>query len=54
MLGSQCSEMGGGPVGKADSRALQPEVLIQWTVCMVVKKNDDSDPGIYTSHQEKH
>lgn len=30
--------MGGDPVGKADSRALQPAVLIQWTLCMVVRK----------------
>ena len=46
--------MAGGPDGKADPRGLQPEVLIQWTVCMVVRKKDDSDQGIYTSHQEKH
>ena len=33
----QCSEVGGGPAGKADSRSPHSEVLIQWTVCMVIR-----------------
>lgn len=29
--------MSAGPVGKADSTAPHLEVLIQWTVCMVIR-----------------